>query len=364
MRLFGPITATVAAPASDLESPTGLSNNGLERSLSAIPSRSDPQEGTPIARRPMGVGDYTVTRCPTPALSVNGGPAHPRCAFTIDVEDWYQSTIDFDAPIGDRVLRNVARACAALDEHGLKGTFFVQGRVAETFPRLLQDLLAAGHEIQSHGYSHRPLFSMDRKALTTELEYAKKTVEDACGVRVTAFRAPDFSIVRRNLWALEVLAETGFEIDSSIFPMSMGRYGIAGWEIGPHRVALPGGREILEVPVAIATLAGMRVPVAGGGYIRLLPGPVLDMALRSVLASGRPAILYCHPYEFSPEEMDEFRGSVGPAFRLTQGIGRSSFIRRVHHLLANLPFGRFDDVMAPWRADAVDEGQTVAKRGR
>jgi polysaccharide deacetylase family protein (PEP-CTERM system associated) len=258
--------------------------------------------------------------------------------------------VDFDAPIGERVLRNVERACAALDAHGLKGTFFVQGRVAETFPRLLRELLAAGHEIQSHGYSHRPLFSMDRKALRTELEYARKTVEDACGVRVTAFRAPDFSIVRRNLWALEVLAETGFEIDSSIFPMSMGRYGISGWEIGPHRVTLPGGAEILEVPVAIATLAGVRIPVAGGGYFRLLPRPILDWALRSVLASGRPVILYCHPYEFSPEEMDEFRDKVGLSVRITQGIGRSSFIRRVDHLLTSFPFGRFSEVLGAWRS--------------
>jgi polysaccharide deacetylase family protein (PEP-CTERM system associated) len=293
--------------------------------------------------------EYAITPCPTPSLPVNGESGPPRCAFTIDVEDWYQSSVDFDAPISDRVLRNVSRACAVLDEHRLKGTFFVQGRVAETFPRLLQELLQAGHEIQSHGYSHRPLFSMDRKALRTELDYARKSVEDACGVRVTAFRAPDFSIVRRNLWALETLAETGFEVDSSIFPMSMGRYGIAGWEIGPHRVALPDGRHILEVPVAIATVAGMRFPVAGGGYFRLLPGALLERALRSVLASKRPVILYCHPYEFSPEEMDEFRDRVGPAFRISQGIGRSSFIRRVHQLLANLPFGRFDEVLAAWR---------------
>ena len=72
--------------------------------------------------------------------------------------------------------------------------------------------------------------------------------------------------------------------------------------------------------------------------------------LRSVLAAGRPVILYCHPYEFSPEEMDEFRGKVGLSVRVTQGIGRSSFIRRVHGLLANLPFGRFAEVMSGWRS--------------
>jgi len=328
----------------------GLRGNGLEQRLPA----TRPRVGLSLVgdvRAPARFDEaYSITPISRPAPPAKGAAGPPRCAFTIDVEDWYQSTVDFDAPISDRVLRNVERACAVLDAHRLKGTFFVQGRVAETFPRLLRELLAAGHEIQSHGYSHRPLFSMDRKALRTELEYARKTVEDACGVRVTAFRAPDFSIVRRNLWALEVLAETGFEIDSSIFPISMGRYGISGWEIGPHRVALPGGAAILEVPVAIATLGGMRIPVAGGGYFRLVPQPILDWALRSVLAAGRPVILYCHPYEFSPEEMDEFRGKVGLSVRVTQGIGRSSFIRRVHGLLANLPFGRFAEVMRGWRS--------------
>jgi len=296
----------------------------------------------------MSFGEFTTTPCAPLPAAVNGA-AQPRCSFTIDVEDWYQSTVDFDAPIHERVLRNVARTCAALDRRAVKGTFFVQGMVAEAFPAMLRDLLVQGHEIQSHGYSHRPLFGMDRPALRKELEYAKKSVEDACGVRVSSFRAPDFSIVRRNLWALEILAELGFDTDSSIFPMDMGRYGIAGWEIGPHRVALPGGGEIFEVPVAIATLASLRLPVAGGGYVRLLPGALLEGALRSIVASGRPAILYCHPYEFSPEEMDEFRGRVSPAFRFMQGIGRASFIRRVDQLLGRLPFGRFDEVVAAWR---------------
>src|SRR5688500_6429711 len=86
----------------------------------------------------------------------------PRCAFTIDVEDWYQSTVDFDAPISERVVRNTERVLALLDECNVKATFFVQGLVARKFPRLLQTLLAEGHEIQSHGFSHRPLFAMDR----------------------------------------------------------------------------------------------------------------------------------------------------------------------------------------------------------
>lgn len=275
----------------------------------------------------------------------------PRCAFTVDVEDWYQSSMDFDAPITERVVRNTERVCELLDVAGVKGTFFVQGRVADAFPRLLQDLVKRGHEIQSHGYSHRPLYSMDRRALRSELEYARKSVEDACGVEVTAFRAPDFSILRDNLWALEVLAEVGFEIDSSIFPLKTRRYGIPEWDNAPRRVSLASGDTILEVPVAVWDLGPLRLPVAGGGYFRLLPTAVLEFAVRSILARDRqPVVIYCHPYEFNPTEMSDYRGSVSPFYRRHQSFGRSSLIRRVRHLLDVLPFGRFDEVVSEWLA--------------
>jgi polysaccharide deacetylase family protein (PEP-CTERM system associated) len=290
------------------------------------------------------------TLIPEPGIAapVTPRPADraPMCSFTIDVEDWYQSTVDLDAPITDRVVRNVDRVRAVLAAAGVKGTFFVQGMVAKAFPSMLRELLAEGHEIQSHGHSHRPLSRMDRKTLGSEIENARKSIEDACGVRPTAFRAPDFSILRENLWALEVLAEQGFEYDSSIFPMGMSRYGIAGWETGPRRVELPNGLSIVEVPVAVWQVGSLLVPVAGGGYFRLLPQSLISRALRSIITSGRPAIVYCHPYEFSPTELDDYRGRVGFPLRFTQGLGRVSFIGRVRHLLATLPFGRFGDVMA------------------
>jgi peptidoglycan/xylan/chitin deacetylase (PgdA/CDA1 family) len=126
----------------------------------------------------------------------------PQAAFTVDVEDWYQSCVDVEAPITDRVVANVARILELLDESGVKGTFFVQGRVAETFPRLVEGMVVQGHEVQCHGYSHRPLYGMNRRQLREELERAKQTVEDAAGVHVSAFRAQDFSILAGNLWAL------------------------------------------------------------------------------------------------------------------------------------------------------------------
>jgi polysaccharide deacetylase family protein (PEP-CTERM system associated) len=272
----------------------------------------------------------------------------PLSAFTIDVEDWYQSCVDLDAPISERVVRNVDRVLEILDERGVKGTFFVQGLVAEAFPRLVESLVSLGHEVQSHGYSHRPLFEMSRKELREEVVRGRKTVEDAAGVGVWAFRAQDFSILSQNLWALDELSEAGYEVDSSIFPMQTRRYGIPGWDVGPCQVTVRTGAEILEVPVAIWTVGRWRVPVAGGGYFRVLPQAILTHALKEIIADSRPAVVYCHPYEFNPNELEDYRRAVPASLRASQNFGRRAFASRVRRLLATMPFGRFDEVLRTW----------------
>ena len=274
-------------------------------------------------------------------------PAVPRNAFTIDVEDWYQSCVDYDAPITDRVVHNVERVLAVLDEVGVKATFFVQGRVAETFPRLVRSLASYGHEVQSHGYSHRPLYAMDRAQLREELERAKATVEEAAGTAVTMFRAQDFSVLARNLWALEVVAETGFEVDSSIFPMRSRHYGIPNWPLEPHHVVLEGGVRLLEVPVAIWSRGSIRFPVAGGGYLRVFPLRVIESGIRSIAAAGRPAVVYCHPYEFNAHELDEYP-LVSRRLRLSQGLRRRGFEERIRALLPELNFGTLSRVLEAW----------------
>jgi len=285
------------------------------------------------------------------SIDMTAGPlsGHPLCAFTVDVEDWYQSCIDFDAPITEKVVKNTERILVILDRHNVKGTFFVQGRVAETFPKLLQRLVAEGHEIQSHGYSHRPVNKMNRKELTVELELARKSVADACGVQVTAFRAPDFTIERENIWALEVLVETGFKVDSSIFPMRTHRYGISGYPTVPHRIQLSSGANIMEVPVAIWSSGKIRIPVAGGGYFRLIPGIILERFFASMM-TRQPVIVYCHPYEFNAHDLDEYyRMNVSKTFLFTQGLGRSFYGKKIDGLFQRLPFGRFDQVLEIWR---------------
>jgi polysaccharide deacetylase family protein (PEP-CTERM system associated) len=263
------------------------------------------------------------------------------------VEDWYQTTIDVDAELTDRFELSTHRVLEALAGHGVRATFFVLGLAAEKSPQTVKAIAAGGHEVQSHGYGHRSNFELTGEQLRQDLLRAKGLIEDLCGQQVYGYRAPCFSIDGRNPWALDVLAETGHRYDSSIVPVRTRHYGIAGYPPGPHVVATPGGRRIVEVPVACFDLLGFRLPVGGGGYFRLWPYRIIRMAWRQFERRGRPGVVYMHPYEYDPHEMDTYAGKISFRQRLHQGLGRKRFPAKLDRLMREFRFGPICEVIAP-----------------
>jgi polysaccharide deacetylase family protein (PEP-CTERM system associated) len=264
----------------------------------------------------------------------------------VDVEDWFQSVISNDAPISERFAANTDRVLELLDRHGVRGTFFVLGLAAEKAPQVVRAIQRAGHEVQSHGYGHRRNYDLTRDELRDDLSHAKKLLEDITGEEVFAYRAPQFTITEANLWALDVLVETGHRYDSSIFPMRIRHYGIDGFDPSPSIVATPGGARIVEAPVAVVSILSRRVPVGGGGYVRLWPWWLIRRAWSRIERQGRPGILYMHPYEMNPRETDEYRHLVGLRKRLHQSIGRKSFPRKLDRLLRHFRFAPLGELLA------------------
>ncbi len=251
------------------------------------------------------------------------GPA----VLTFDVEDWPQSTLDVNLPITVRAANNTRKLLHLLSELDVKGTFFILGKFAEEFPEIVKEIHLSGHEIGCHGYGHVVIFMQSREEFRKDIRIAKQILEDLIGQPVRGYRAPDFSIIKKTLWALEVLAEEGFLYDSSIFPVVRPNYGIPDWPIHPIRVGLPNGLKIIELPLASLPLWGKNRPIGGGGYHRLLPGFLVRLLARRLLKTA-PFIFYCHPYEFDKEEFQNLAWRVPLKIRLHQGLGRSRFNER------------------------------------
>ena len=197
-------------------------------------------------------------------------------ALSVDVEDWFQvgafetviDKADWDG-LERRVESNSDAVLALFAEAGVRATFFTLGWVAERHPQLIRRIVDAGHEIASHGWDHKRVFTMSPEAFRADLRRAHVAIAEAGGVAPTGYRAPSFSIDARTPWAHTILAEEGYAYSSSVAPIAHDHY---GWREAPrfaHRPLL--GSELIELPVTTVEVAGRRLAAGGGGFFRLLP---------------------------------------------------------------------------------------------
>ena len=262
--------------------------------------------------------------------------------FSCDVEDWYQSSYDINASIPKRVFTNVEKCINILEEYNVKGTFFIQGMVAEQRPEVVKLIDSKGHEVASHCYSHKSIFSMSSDTFNDEVELTNKLLEDITGKKVKGFRAPNFSIFNSTDFAFEVLKANGIEYDSSMFPMTTRRYGNPGVSLNIYKDEKTG---LLEVPITLLNIKKINIPVAGGGYMRLLPYFLLNKAIQSVNKNKRPFVLYCHPYEFDYKELWDIDSSVSFFYKLHQGIGRKGFPGKIKKIIDNYKFTSIEEYL-------------------
>ncbi len=290
-----------------------------------------------------------LTVAPAEKSVMRSQPIH---AFTVDVEDYFHVEAFANAIHRDswphleyRCERNVYRMLDMLAERSVRGTFFVLGWVAERSPQLIKDIAAAGHEIACHGHSHQLVYRQTRQQFADETRYAKGLLEDLTGTAVLGYRAASFSITKVSMWALDTLIDLGFTYDSSVFPVRHhDNYGIPEAPLGPCRMRAPSGRTLIEVPLSVADVAGLRVPVSGGGYFRLFPYWLSRAGMRHVeRKSGRPVIFYVHPWEI---DVDQPRVQAGLVSRLRHYNNISRCEARLRRLLQDFEFGTMSDVLA------------------
>jgi len=271
-----------------------------------------------------------------------------RCGIiSVDVEDYFQ--VEAFAGIVDRahwpmlpsrVEQNTERVLDLFSELKVKATFFILGWVAERYPRLVREIVHRGHEPACHSYWHRLVFNQTQDAFREDTQRAKYAIQQAAGQAIYGYRAPSFSLTSRSTWAFEILAQLGFQYDSSVFPVRHDVYGFPDAPRGPFRLETRSG-PIVEFPLTTFRLgAGPNLPVAGGGYLRLLPGWYTRTGVERVWREGRPVIGYVHPWELDPRQ-PRVRAPLRSRLRHYVNLHRTD--QRLRELLSLAPFTSFRD---------------------
>lgn len=284
-------------------------------------------------------------------------PVTLRNAMSVDVEDYFQVSA-FEKHIRRdqwdvlpcRVEANTHRVMDLFERHGIKATFFMLGWLAERYPQLVRCIVDSGHELASHGYSHVRVTQQQPDEFRADISRTKKLLEDIGGVEIRGYRAASYSIGARNLWALDVLAETGHVYSSSIYPIHHDLYGMPE---APRFAFYPHDEQgLLEIPVTTVNLFDRKLPCGGGGYFRFLPYELSRWAMRRVNNDdGQSCVFYFHPWEIDPGQPRQQGISLKTRFRHYVNLERME--RRLAALLKDFHWDRMDRIF-------LDESRTAS----
>ena len=274
----------------------------------------------------------------------------PTHSLTVDVEDWYHvENLRSKIPPASwdqqpaRLEANVDRLLELFAGCGARATFFVLGAAAKRHLGVVRRIVDAGHELACHGFSHDLIYRQEPEVFRAETRDAKALLEDQGGCAVSGYRGSTFSITKRSLWALEIIAEEGFSYDSSIAPLRHDRYGIPDAPQQPYAHTLAGGLELVEFPISCFRFMGKKLPL-GGGFFRLLPLRYFVRAFEQYAAAGQSGSIYIHPWEIDPDQPRvDGLGRIA-AFRHYTGLAKLH--DKLHRLLQTATFTTMRDVLS------------------
>ena len=220
----------------------------------------------------------------------------------------------------------------SLEERGVQGTVFVVGELGESHPTLVKSIVARGHEIALHGWTHSPLTTLHPPGLAADLARGRALLQDLTGQEVAGFRAPMFSLVRASAWAVDVVRDAGFSYSSSVMP---GRHPLFGFPECPDR-PFRWSNGLVELPCPVLRVPPFAIGFLGGVYLRVLPEVVTR---RAVERRGSGSILwtYCHPYDFDADEPFFVMAPLGRATSRLMWVNRKHMLATRTRLHAGRP---------------------------
>jgi len=122
--------------------------------------------------------------------------------------------------------KNTPRLLDILKARNVKATFFVIGRSVDTYPHIARRIVAEGHEIGNHTYTHGKLTSMSDAKVREEIDKSRRAIGRATGVKARTMRPPYGALLQRQREMLH--REYGFPtILWSVDPLDWQRPGVS-----------------------------------------------------------------------------------------------------------------------------------------
>jgi peptidoglycan/xylan/chitin deacetylase (PgdA/CDA1 family) len=157
---------------------------GLATAKAQLPAR--PADGFP----PAVVPDPTIPPQPS-ALVVPSAPQPPPAPRkpsynSCNVQGTHIAITFDDGPhpaLTPRLLD-------MLKDRGVKATFYVIGKNVALYPEIMKRIVAEGHEIGNHSYTHPALTKCSADKITEEITKTNQAILQACGVKPTTMRPP------------------------------------------------------------------------------------------------------------------------------------------------------------------------------
>jgi len=278
--------------------------------------------------------------------------------LSIDLEEWFhpeyvQKKVTNPLRSEYYITHSLSKVLQILDEYKICATFFIVGEIAEKFPNIVEEICVRGHEVAFHRFFHEPMWMLDAKSFQSEIEKFDSIVHSITGEECLGFRAPSFSLNNETRWALDVLEESGYIYDSSVFPTKTSLYGVPSAPVIPYRpshdsiIKEDEDRKLFEFPLLIYQIACFRIPAAGGFYNRFLPITIIERAIKKMNSSGNPAVLFFHPWEVD-KSTPKLKLGLMKSFITYHNLNKTE--EKLRYLLSRFRFTSFRDFIEEWKS--------------
>ncbi len=276
--------------------------------------------------------------------------------LTFDIEDWFHildneetASVNAWSSFPSRLEYGVNQILELLCENNSKATFFCLGWVAETYPSIIERIHSLGFEIGSHSFAHKLVYQQNEREFREDLMRSMDTISQITGKEVTSYRAPGFSITEASVWAFDVLAEQGIEVDCSVFPAERAHGGLPGFTSALPTVIKTASGNLKSFPINTRRILKSQIIYSGGGYFRLFP----LWLLKHFFGRDDYVMTYFHPRDF--DHLQPIVPGLSRFRRFKSYVGLSGALNKLEFLLRNFEFVDLESAesMVDWKNTSV-----------